>query len=620
MLPTAGDFVTEIRTRRLGNLTYVRSSGDAEDVSLFERSRHRNIATYASTSRLATRGRFYSDDEDAAYRVLSYDIDAAFEPTRTWLDGRTRLKIQVVAPSINTLTLKLADSLLVRSVSSREYGRLLAVRVRGQNSVVVSLPTFVPAGLPITLDVAYEGVVRPQVTDQEAMGQFPVMAEEPGEARLEESYLYSNQSFWYPQAPQNAYSTATLRVRVPEAYSCVASGELVDAVAAGTIGDKPGSQARRFTFIARKPARYFACLITPLVQTASRVLRIGGQAPGAAPATPSVDASLTLEVKANPRLRGLARPLADTAAEILQYYASIMGDTPYPDATVAAVEWKMPGGHSPAYMAVLNQPVPGTSTLPYRSDPAYFDNFPEFFIAHELAHQWWGQAIGWKNYHEQWLSEGLSQYFAAMYAGRLRGQATFDSIIRRFRQSSQEKSDQGPIYLGYRVGHIKGESRTFRAVVYNKSAAVLHMLRRLTGDEAFFRGLRRFYSTWRFQKAGSDDLRRAMEAESGLVLDRFFEQWIYGDRLPTISYDTSVEDTPRGREAVVTFRQAGELFDVPVTVTLECDGQPAADAVVKITGEVTEVRLPMAGNLRRIDVNRDGAALGTFIAGRGPGG
>ena len=64
------------------------------------------------------------------------------------------------------------------------------------------------------------------------------------------------------------------------------------------------------------------------------------------------------------------------------------------------------------------------------------------------------------------------------------------------------RSDQGPVYLGYRLGHIRGESRVFRALVYNKSAAVLHMLRRLVGDEAFFRGLRRFYRESRFRKVG----------------------------------------------------------------------------------------------------------------------
>jgi hypothetical protein len=84
-------------------------------------------------------------------------------------------------------------------------------------------------------------------------------------------------------------------------------------------------------------------------------------------------------------------------------------------------------------------------------------------------------------------------------------------------------SDQGPVNLGYRLGHIKSDGRVFRAIIYNKAAVVLDMLRRLVGDASFFRGLRRFYVESRFKKVGTDDAKRAFEAESGEELDRFFE-------------------------------------------------------------------------------------------------
>ncbi|HEY3381936.1 MAG TPA: M1 family aminopeptidase [Vicinamibacterales bacterium] len=608
LLPMPGDLLAEIRTKRFGELTYTKAMSEAEDISLFDRTTRRNIAVYASTDQLARRGRFFSDEDRADYAVASYDIDAAFDPARRWLDGRTRLKLKVLAPSVSTLSLKLADSLDVESVISREYGRLLAVRVRNQNSIVVTLPAPVAEGSSITLDVSYSGAITPQAVDRETVGQ--VRGEENPDVRFEESYLYSNQTYWYPQGTSGGYATATLRVRVPQNFSCVASGELVEAVAAAATG-RSAQPGRQFTFVAPQPARYFACLITPLVQVASRVLRVGvrdGTEPAAHPAGVRY-ASVNLDVKTNPRLQSQVRSLADKAGEILQYYSTLMGDSPYPGATVAAVEWRLPGGHSPAYMAVLNQPLPGTTTVSWRNDPACFDNYPEFFVAHELAHQWWGQAIGGKNYHEQWLSEGIAQYFAALYAGQARGRDVFDSIIRRFRQWGMEKSDQGPIYLGYRVGHIKGDSRVFRAVVYNKSAAVLHMLRRFIGDKAFFDGLRRFYAEWRFHKAGSDDLRHAMEQESGRDLSRFFERWIYGSSLPTVIFSSHVEETSRGPEVVVRFDQVGELFDVPVTVSLDYADRPTTDLVVRISDRTTETRLPLAGTLRKVEANRDGASL-----------
>src|SRR5204863_438710 len=194
-----------------------------------------------------------------------------------------------------------------------------------------------------------------------------------------------------------------------------------------------------------------------------------------------------------------------------------------------------------------------SSTLNWRNDPAAFSGFPDFFIAHELAHQWWGQAVGWRNYHEQWISEGFAQYFAGLYAQHQRGDDTFAAFMRQCRRWGIDQSEQGPIYLGYRLGHIRGESKVFRALVYNKSAAVLHMLRRLVGDEAFFRGVRRFYDASRFRKAGTEDFRKAMETETGRDLERFFERWIYGSSLPHLKVgyrvDGSVTPDPRRARA-----------------------------------------------------------------------
>ncbi len=322
---------------------------------------------------------------------------------------------------------------------------------------------------------------------------------------------------------------------------------------------------------------------------------------------PALD-TIRVAIEANPRQTSHAAPLSGRASDILQYYTSVLGDCPYPSFTLALIENDLPGGHSPAYFAALNQPLP-TAGLSWRSDPAAFVNYPEFFLAHEAAHQWWGQAVGWKNFHEQWLSEGFAQYFAALYAQHHRGDELFAGIIRQFRRWALDRSDQGPIYLGYRLGHVKNDGRIFRALVYNKGAAVLHMLRRMVGDEVFFRGLRTYYAKWRFQKAGTDDLRRTFEAESNRSLERFFERWIYESRIPQIFYTYRVE----GSDVVVRFEQPGDVFDLPVTVTLTYDDRRDADVVVTITEQTTETRIPLNGTLRSLSVNRDEASLGVFV-------
>jgi aminopeptidase N len=215
--------------------------------------------------------------------------------------------------------------------------------------------------------------------------------------------------------------------------------------------------------------------------------------------------------------------------------------------------------------------------------------------------------VGWKNYHEQWLSEGFSQYFAALYAKERRGDGVFRDVVRHLRRWAMSQSDQGAVYLGYRLGHIKGDSRVFRAIVYNKGASVLHMLRRLIGDDAFFRGVRRYYVENKFKKAGTEDLQRAMEAEADRSLTRFFERWIYASGLPRIRYSTATE----GQELVVRFEQIGEVYDVPVTVTLNYTDR-TIEEIVPLSEAVVEKRFPLSGSLRNVAINDDHAALGHF--------
>jgi len=618
LLPGQGDFVAEMRTRKYDTLTYARSSAEAEDITLFDRKRHHNIALYASRQKLATRGRFYNEDDLVDYDVLHYDIDVAASPDRMWIDGKTTLRIRVRSYVLGTLTLRLADPLVVQSIVSYEYGRLFGIRVKNQNTLVVNLPTALTRDAEITLTISYAGRLEPQTPDREAIAleQSRAAADEIPLFAAEASYLYSSRSYWYPQAPVSDYATARIRLTVPPTIDCVASGELEAGFP--VVGTPPGSsQARKlYVFSATQPLRYLAFVMSRFARAETATIAFPTNSNGRPPGPDAEDIrvlgstyrSMNLSVEANPRQMQRGRELAERAADIAMFYESLLGDSPYSSFTVALIESDLPGGHSPGYFAALNQPLP-TSQLQWRNDPAAFNGFPDFFIAHELAHQWWGQAVGWRNYHEQWISEGFAQYFAALYAQRQRGDDVFASVMRQMRRWAIEQSDQGPVYLGYRLGHIRGESRVFRALVYNKGAVVLHMLRRLVGDDAFFRGLRRFYWTSRFHKAGTEDVREAMEQESHQPLSRFFERWIYGSTLPRLKVSYRVD----GSDAVLRVEQVGEVFDVPVTITLQYADRKAADVVVRATEQVTEQRVPLAGVLRGIDVNKDDGTLAEIV-------
>ncbi|HET7220652.1 MAG TPA: M1 family aminopeptidase [Vicinamibacterales bacterium] len=643
LVPTPGDLIAEVRTRRFGTLTYARSGNEAEDITIFDRRRRRNISLYASAAKLATRGRFYSEDDLVDYDVLAYDIDASISPDRYWINGVANLRIKVRASAMTTITLKLAEALTVRGVYAPGAGRLLHLRVVNQNNLIVNLPAPMFRDNELMLRVAYSGRLEPSEMDREAIalggeGQTQQQPErELPTIPLEPRYIYSNNSYWYPQSTVSDYALATLRITVPNEYEVVASG--VQSGPPRAVTPAPAGQRPQKTFLFQndRPVRYLSCVISRFnivpTSTGSRIRASSGSfgdprvavdaapaddalrtnvaaAPGAARGERADEGERTLElsVKANPRQVGRARVLAEQANSILQFYSSIVGEAPYPSFTLAVTENEVPGGHSPAYFAVLNQVLPNSPVV-WRNDPVNFESFPSFYIAHELAHQWWGQAVGWKNYHEQWLSEGFAQYFAALYAEKQLGGNVFDSVLRQMRRSAIETSPQGPIYLGYRLGHIRGERPVFRALVYNKAAMVLHMLRRLVGDDPFFWGMRRFYAEWRFKKAGTDDFRAAMEATSGRDLGAFFEAWIHGADIPRVGFSYR---SPDANTIAVKFEHRGDVAPVPITVTVTYMNGETDNFVIAVTEKTVERTLtlkPKAGAIRKVEANEDNGAL-----------
>lgn len=617
--PGLGSVVVEFKSRHHGWLTYTRSPSDAEDIAFFDRTHHHNLSVYASAAKLAARGPFYSENDGLTYEVEHYGLDVMFDPERSWVSGHGSVRIKVLT-DVSTLTLRLAASLDVSSVSSPDIGRLLALRVAGHNSLLISLPRPLTRGAEVTFDVTYSGRLVPQslngeairVNGQTQVGQNPIDTGPSIMLLPEPRFLYSNNSYWYPQPTVTEYATSTMRLTVPSEYQIIASGELHGS----SVREIPGPEGREDTrsvrtveYASNRPTRYLACLISRFVPISRLHVDVQAVAPPVGRVGPAgaeggvAEPGVSLEVVSTPRETSKARQIPSKVADMLRFYTRMLGDAPYPSFTVAVLDDNIPGGLSPPYFAAWLQPLPTTPYV-WGDDPVALRGYPYFFLAHEVAHQWWGEAIGGKNYHEQWLTEGFAQYFAALYAGADRGPDVLDNLVSQMRDSAERYDSEGPIYLGYRLGHIQNESRVFRAIVYNKSAVVLHMLRRLIGDDAFFAGLRRFYQTWRFRKAGTDDLRAAFQAGTPIPLDRFFKRWVLGSTLPRLHVSAKA-DAAAG-VAIVRIEQQGETFDLPLTVTLQYRDAPDEEVTIPVTAAVVNWRVPLKGrHFRRVAVKDD---------------
>jgi aminopeptidase N len=145
---------------------------------------------------------------------------------------------------------------------------------------------------------------------------------------------------------------------------------------------------------------------------------------------------------------------------------------------------------------------------------------------HEIAHQWWGNAVTESDWDDVWLSEGFATYFTHLFVEHELGRDAFVAGLRADRDAIREFDAKNP---DYRIVHdqLADMSKVLSGVgTYRKGGWVLHMLRGMVGDEAFWNGIRAYYRDHRDGHATTDDFRRAMEAASGRDLRAFFAQWL----------------------------------------------------------------------------------------------
>ncbi len=193
-------------------------------------------------------------------------------------------------------------------------------------------------------------------------------------------------------------------------------------------------------------------------------------------------------------------------------------------------------------------------------------------IAHETAHQWFGDAVTEAQWGHLWLSEGFATYFAALYTEHSRGDSAFRADIAGIRQQVIDAAvvKERPVLDTAQTVLLQ----LLNANSYQKGGMVLHMLRREVGDSAFFRGVRSYWLAHRHGNAMTDALRQHMEREAGRDLKWFFDQWLTRPGYAEVSL-AHVYDAPTGA-LVITARQDGRFGTYRLRVPLEVHGADGA--------------------------------------------
>jgi aminopeptidase N len=225
-----------------------------------------------------------------------------------------------------------------------------------------------------------------------------------------------------------------------------------------------------------------------------------------------------------------------------------------------------------------------------------------WLIAHEFAHQWWGNRVACAGWSDFWLNEGFAELMMSAYREQRFGRDEYDRDMELARTGyARIRAEGKDRQLAFRARIA--ESQAGGAIVYDKGALVLNLLRYKLGDDAFWRGVR-LYTTRNFGKTVvTNDLQKAMEEASRLSLSGFFEQWVYGTGAPDIVARHQVENN----EVTVELEQRqSALWNIPIQVAIETDIGGRLSRRVDLTGKKRQVRFPVRGKLLSVRLDEGG--------------
>ena len=226
-------------------------------------------------------------------------------------------------------------------------------------------------------------------------------------------------------------------------------------------------------------------------------------------------------------------------------------------------------------------------------------------IAHEIAHQWFGDSVTESTWADLWLSEGFATYFAGLFVQRYESEEAFQRYMRNAATSvfEYEKKKRVPIF----DRDTESLMELLNPNNYQKGAWVLHMLRSNLGDDAFFRGIRAYYESHKNSVASTEDLRTALEKTSGKDLRAFFTRWVYDSGHPQYELKWYWLGKKELR-LVLSQLQSGNAFVDPIHLTIST-AKGKRDIILNPTGKLLIERIRLRDKPVQIDFDPNNRLL-----------
>jgi aminopeptidase N len=505
-----------------------------------------------------------------AFDVVDYALTIDLPDTGSTIRANAVLSVARTGRS-DTLTLDLLDLTVDRvTVDGR-----LAKFTRTSETIAVPVPKK-ENGARYKVSIDYGGAVTDGlIVRMDSAGRWTYFGDNwPNRAR-----------HWIPSIDHPSdKATVTWRVRAPAGRTVVANGKLVS-----TQSVRDGTGAQRTESVWRESRRIPVYLMViaaaPLEQ-----FDLGDTDCGLAELQRCVPQS----VYTAPEQRGfLPGPFA-RAGEIVQLFSSLVGPFPYEKLSHLQSSTRFGG-------------MENASEIFY-SDAGFRNrSMTDQVVAHETAHQWFGDAVTERDWPHLWLSEGFATYFAALWTRAARGDSAFRVQMAGVRDAVLSDTiavPKRPVIDTLETNLLALLNRNS----YEKGGFVLHMLRGQVGERAFFDAIHSYYAKHRHATAVTDDLRAEMEGASKQSLGWFFDQWLrrpgYPEVTATWTYDAGTH------EVVITVAQSARFgaFRFPLTIAAVDSTGAAHRTTVQILaadGAAQQVRIPLAAVPASVSLDPD---------------